>query len=110
MIKILMITLPMIFLSISCKTKIICNQVNSARIENMRLCDLSLQFNRCRCRCFNINEFKTVEDAACGEDFQGGNHPIDYCEGISGFFVEDWAKEMKPKVKKLSNIRKDWCE
>jgi len=97
----------------SCKTKLICAQVNSATIKPIVLCDLSMQFNRCRCRCFNLNAWDEVEDKACkwahDEPFKKGDYPIDYCEGIAGFYLEDIAREVKPKVKKLSKIKSDYC-
>ncbi len=112
MMRMLTTALVIIFLA-SCKTKIICSQVKSATIKPIVLCDLSMQFNRCRCRCFNANRWAEVEDRACKwrypEPFKKGDYPIDYCEGIAGFYLEDIAQEVKPKVKKLSRIKTDYC-
>lgn len=105
--------LLMIFLA-SCKTRIICSQIKSNTIKPIALCDLSLQFNRCRCRCFNPNTWSEVNDNLCSwkyeEPFKKGDYPIDYCEGIAGFFIEDIAREVKPKVKNLNRIKSDYCD
>ena len=98
------------FLVGSCRTKIICTEVRTATIEALPLCDISFKFNRCRCRCFNLNNFSNVDDVACGEGFKSGNYDLEYCEGISGFYIEDWALEVKPKVKKLDRIKRDNCK
>ena len=107
-----LIIVPLIIFLVSCKTKIICSQVNSANIKPIPICDLSLQFNRCRCKCFDPNKWLPTDDIYCshnGESFKSGSYPIDYCEGIAGFFLEDIATEVKPKIKKLAKIKSDNC-
>lgn len=107
--KTLITIASILFLSVSCRSKLICNEIKAATIKNLPLCDISFQFNRCRCRCFNINTYTTVEPEACGDDFEAGDYPITYCESLSGFFVEDWAVEIRPKIRRLDRIKGDYC-
>jgi len=114
MIKKVIIKLLIIFYLSSCKTKIICPQVKANFIKPIPICDISLQFNRCRCRCFNPNTWSEIKDSFCSwhhnEPFKKGDYPIDYCEGIAGFYIEDIALEVKPKVKNLARIKSDYCD
>ena len=73
------------------------------------MCDISFKFNRCRCRCFNVNNFSTVNDQYCGEAFKSGNYNLEYCDGLSGFHINDWLEEVKPKIKLLDRIKRDNC-
>jgi len=106
--RILIIILSTLFL-ISCKTKIICAQVRKNKIDHVPICDISFQFDRCRCRCFNLNDWDTVRDEKCGDDFVGGDFPVEVCEGIAGFYPSVMALELKPKIKDLARIRGDYC-
>ena len=101
------------FLLSSCRTKLICSEVRSATIKPLPLCDISFQFNECYCRCFDLNNFKEVNENKCTwkyGDFKEGSYPLETCEGLSGFYVNDWAVEVKPKIKKLSRIKYDNCK
>lgn len=102
------IVLSMIFL-ISCKTKIVCKQIKKNQINPVVIHTLKLQFNSCKAQCFDLNNWKTVEDFHCGEDFSSGNYPIEECNEIQGFYVEDMANELRPKIKDLARIRQDYC-
>ena len=129
----LMIMLPMMFLALgasSCGStarKLVCSQVRSLEVKPIPACDMSFQFNRCRCRCFNFNTWETLPLNQCpklmeeldanmsfeivvekGEE--GKNFPLEYCEGVAGFFVEDMANEIRPNVKGLSRIKADYCD
>lgn len=110
----IMIMLLMVLLS-SCKVnqKIVCSQIRSAKIKAMPICDISFEKNRCRCRCFNLTEYKIEKDDMCnwsdGSDFKSGNYNIQTCEGIAGFFVEKWSSEVGPKFKKLNNLYGNLC-
>jgi hypothetical protein len=113
MIKKPIMKLLIIFYLGSCKTKIICPQVRANFIKPIPLCDISMQFNRCRCRCFSPSNWSEADDKLCSwrypEPFRKGDYPIDYCEGMAGFFLEDIALEVKPKVKNLARINSDYC-
>lgn len=116
-IKLITIILPMIFL-ISCKTKIICGQINSARIVPVMLYDVSFQFNRCRGRCFDVNEWKTLPINRCIGELDSQyipvidnaiNYPLEYCDGVAGFSLDDMSENIRPKVKELNAIKGDYC-
>lgn len=93
--------------------KVICTQLDASRIKALPLCDISFQFNRCKCRCFDFNNWSEIDDRACKwryGDFSSGEYPLEACEGIAGFFVDDIAVEVKPKVKKLAKLKADLCD
>jgi len=108
-----MTILPILFL-ISCKSAIICNQINSAKIVPILLYDISFKFDRCRVRCFDFNSWATLPLNKCvGMELrteEGAiNLPLENCEGLSGFSINDMAYELRPKIKKLDQIKKDYC-
>jgi hypothetical protein len=78
------------------------------------LYDISFQFDRCRGRCFDLNEWKALPMNMCAgmESYalaESINLPLESCEGIAGFTIEDMAVEIRPKIKKLDAIKKDYC-
>jgi len=124
--RILTMTLLMIF-SASCNSvqrKLICRQVESATFTVKPMYDVSFRFNRCRARCFDMTNWNAVaidycptllEDAETyGVGFDGDsesiNLPVDRCEGVAGFSLEDIAKDIKPKILKLAAIKEDQCD
>lgn len=111
MMKNSIILLLMIFLTAaSCKqAKVVCKQIRKTDIKALPLCDISFQFNRCTCSCYDLETNTNVNDKYCGEGFESKAYPLETCEGLAGFFVEDWAKEVIPKIKKLNTIKKDYC-
>jgi len=109
MTKKLTIVLATIFL-VSCRGALICKEIKSTVIKPLVNCDISLEFKRCRCRCFNLNNFTKLDDKLCGEDFESGNYPIETCNNVAGFILDDWTTEIKPKIKKLDRIKRDNCK
>lgn len=107
----------------SCKNQIICSQVNSAKIKPLIIKDLSLQFGRCRIRCFNLNTWESYKSLNSCDEFPDDQSTIekensepyrdyetDYCDGVIGFDFKDVAKYIRPKIKELDAIKKDNCE
>ena len=72
------------------------------------LADISFEKDRCRVRCYDMNNFKTIDDNKCGAHFKSGNYPLDECEGVAGFYLEDVAKEIIPTAKKIKKECKRW--
>ena len=114
--KTIILLLIPFFISAKCdrvSTKLTCAQIRASHIDNLPLCDISFVKNRCRCRCFNLTNHTVVEDNNCtwtdGEEFRSGDYELEVCEGISGFFIDDWAKEVMPKTKKLKRIFNNLC-
>jgi len=100
----------MIFLG-SCKTKIICNEISRSQVKPLIWCDLAFKPNpRCRCRCFDVNNNTTLEDSKCGEAFKSGNFHIQRCDEIAGPVKTDWVKHIRPKLKRLANIKDQYCK
>lgn len=113
-IKRLTIILLILFSITSCKTKIVCSQIESAKIAPLILYDISFQFNRCRARCFDLNKWVTLPLNQCAgmEGYnlsESANLPLESCEGVAGFSIDDMAKEIRPKIKKLDSIKIDYC-
>jgi len=114
----------MIFLT-SCKDKIICKEIKSYAIKPLVLYDVSFQFNRCRARCFNANKWITLPINSCPElsayasdypetfqitkDGETVNLPLEQCEGVSGFYLNDMATELRPKIKSLDSLKTENC-
>lgn len=101
-----------VFFLNGCKTKIICGEIKASKIKPLVLCDLSVSLNRCRCRCFDFNKWDTIADNKCtwkNGVFKSGDYPLYTCDKISGFFLDDMATEVKPKVRKLAKIKADLC-
>jgi len=139
-----------IFLVSGCnsfQTKVICKQIKDYEIKPLPLCDVSFQFNRCRCRCFDYNKWTTYSDIkTCKnfeeevakkankysyflnlilnttrvvkldvngkvvEDYEAKDFPIEYCEGLAGFFLEDAAASIRPNIKALNEVKTNLCE
>ncbi len=112
--KMIMIVLLMpLLISSRCSrvdVRLTCNQIRSAKIDSLPLCDISFQNNRCRCRCFNLTDYEVVNDNQCGQHFESGNYPLETCEGIAGFPIEQWPKEIRPNVLKLQNLFSNLCK
>lgn len=123
-IKLHTIILWMIFLT-SCKEKIICENIRISQVSPVPMYDISLQFNRCRVRCFDLNNWNSLPLSKCPSIPQGAedasffddksnlieaiNLPISYCDGISGFDVDSIGSNIRPNIKSLASIRKETC-
>lgn len=120
--RMLMIMLLMMFLSLgasSCSTtrKIVCAQVADNQMKPLASGEVSFQFNRCRARCLDPNTWQALPLKNCKDEFPDAeddeeiarNYPLAKCEGLAGFFVEDIATEIRPKVTALNQIKKDYC-
>jgi len=100
---------------VSCKKKLVCNEIENNLIPPLILSDISFQFNRCRIRCFDFNEWKELDMKMCKgfeqlTDEKSIDLPIDACDGLAGFSNEDMALEIKPRIKRLNAIKNDVCE
>jgi hypothetical protein len=108
MFKIIMMLLTLLLTS--CVNRaLVCNQIKKSEIKPLVTCDLSFKFNRCRCRCFSLTKYAIIDDKYCGQSFISDDYPVDKCEGLQGFFVEDWATNVRPKQKKLYNLYENLC-
>lgn len=89
--------------------------------------EVSFQFNRCRARCLDPNTWGALPLKQCPEIFPeciktvnqetpvycedlAKNFELTKCEGIAGFFVEDIATEIRPKMGALNGLKKDYCD
>ena len=130
MLKLTMMLLTILWVS-ACRspnTQIVCSQLETHKIKNIKSCDISFRFNRCRCRCFNMNAWKEQPLKDCkefsgvvpeevrkfkkktGEVYEAVNYPADHCEGISGFYLDTIATEVRPNVKALNQIKENLCQ
>jgi len=76
------------------------------------LADISLKFNRCRIRCYSIPDLKLLPLYRCDipTDEMARNYPLEKCDGIAGFYLESWAKEIIPHAKKAKAYYEDACK
>lgn len=80
----------------------ICAELKKQEIKAIEMCDVSFQFERCRCRLFDLNAWEALSEA--------DNRPIEYCEGIAGFKLEDIAVEVRPKIKAMYRLKENLCQ
>ena len=101
-IRMIMIVILMICL-ISCETP---------SFKPVLQCDISFKFDRCRCRCFDINKMETVGPKECGFDIDvpDWNLSPEMCEGFVGFHYETWGRDIIPKAKELYRYYQDTCQ
>lgn len=53
----------------------------------------------CAIRCFNYNTLKITKDKDCGENFISNlKLPMDFCDGVIGPNIIDYADDIKPAV------------
>lgn len=119
----------------SIERKLVCKQVDSARFSLKPMYDISFKYNRCRARCFDMTNWNAVAIANCSqlssmsEEFgvvkvrnenlskmlgfevvnEVINMPIEKCDNVAGFMLEDIALDIKPKILKLGAIKQDQC-
>lgn len=131
----LIILLLMTFCLSGCRTfetKLVCGQIAKHQIKPLPMCDVSFQFARCRCRCFDYNSWDAINLKTCerfkdevptlvkevreinGEkiikEVEVVDFNIGYCEGVAGFFVSDAALHVKPQIKALHTIYGNLCQ
>ena len=108
--KITTILLKILFLT-SCQSKFI------------PVADISIHFNRCQVLCYDYKNLKIVDDKNCNKKISenykpfyskeldgnakeylrfnsSSNYPIEYCDKVFGFYLEDFAKKVKPELNK----------
>ena len=98
--KILIILLSMTFLS-NCK---------APKIKPQVLCDVSIEFDRCRCRCYDLMQIKAVDDSKCGDEFVSGDYDLNKCDGVAGFHINVIAEKINPCAKETKEFYQDTCE
>ena len=118
-LKLIMI-LSTIFLASSCRVlgkfekKLVCKELRKNEIDPVVMCDISFKpETRCRCRCFDLNEYALANDAWCDTEeirFETGDYPLERCQGFAGMNAKVWAKEIAPKIKRFSRIKSDMCD
>ena len=91
------------------------------------MCDMSFQFDRCRCRCWDIKKTKTVDPERCskeiinhmgqnehdewiGSEKWSYNYPLVKCDMFSGYHLDTWATYIIPKIHEAKQYKKDRCE
>jgi len=65
--------LSTIFFLNSCRSferQVICKEIDLYQIKPVPMCDISFQFNRCRCRCFDYNKWETLPDLKHCKNFE----------------------------------------
>lgn len=98
-IALLMILIPS---CTSVETRAVCSELKHQEIKPVEKCTISFKFQKCRCQMFNMNNWTSIGAA---ED-----HPLEYCEDISGFRLTDTATEIRPKVKAMARLKDNLCQ
>lgn len=82
--------------------RMICKQLDEYAYSPVTLCDISFKFNRCRCRTMDINSWNAMSDAI--------DLPIEACDGIAGYKMEDIANDIRPKTKAMFRLKGNLCQ
>jgi len=64
-------------------------------------CTTVIEFDKCRCHLYDINRLERISSAY--------DKSMDYCDNLTGFHAEDWAKEITPKGKYMIKWAKQHC-
>ena len=62
------------------------------------ICDLSFEYSRCRCQCFNLDSLEITSDDKCDDNFISGDYGIYYCENLIGVHPEEFLR-VKREIK-----------
>lgn len=104
MTKILTILLLTTFLA-SCRSierRMICSELRKHEIAPIEMCDINIKFDRCRCRSFDFNSWEALSEPV--------NHPLEYCDKLTGFKLDVAAVEVKPKIKAMYRLKENLCQ
>ena len=104
MTKLLTIVLLTTFL-VSCRSierRMICSELDNYQIKPIEMCDINIKFYRCRCRQFDFNSWEALSEPI--------NHPLEYCDKLVGFNINDIAVEIKPKIKAMYRLKENLCQ
>lgn len=114
----LTIALAILLLTSGCvskqRLKIIRADIKRSDIKPVVWCDIRIEegmSNRCRCRCFDLDAYKTVEETKCDTEeftFIADNYPLEVCSGIGGTYLEVWNTDIAPNIKRLAKIKKKY--
>jgi hypothetical protein len=89
---------------------ILLSSCNAPKVKPVVLGHISIEFNRCRAWCWDINTRSRLPDKRCGDKFESGNYPISYCDGFMGFHEDDWAVSILPWSNDLARWGDDRCK
>lgn len=101
----------MIFIS-GCKTSLICTEITRNMIKPIIVREISVKYNRCRHKCVDIHTFKSYPLKHCGIDSMeyAMNTDLLECDGTSGFSNADYLTEVKPKLLRFTDMKRDYCK
>ena len=75
---------------------------NFPEIKPQERCTYSLQFNKCRCHKYDLDQAERIGDAY--------DMPPEYCDDITGFKPKSWKKHITPWAREMIELRSDQCE
>ena len=86
----------------SVEKALICKFVDDNKIGVQQICEYSHTFSQCRCKQIDFDSFQELTRM---ETF-----PIEYCDGLAGFKVQEWGEEIGPKLRALSRMKEERCK
>lgn len=86
----------------SVERALVCNAVEDNYIGEMEICEYSHTFTQCRCKLIEFDTFRELT--------QMQDYPLSHCDGLAGFKVNDWGKEIGPKLRALSRLKEERCK
>ena len=79
------------------------------QIKPKVVCDISFQFNRCRCRCIDVKNIKELDPKKCDLDWESRqlDFKLEHCDGLVGFHYEDLIAHVIPEARKSNQCFED---
>ena len=65
---------------------ILCNSCSFPSVEVLERCTISIEYNKCRCIDYEITQSRV------GPIGEGRDMPLEYCDNLVGFPLEDYSK------------------
>ena len=79
--------------------------LTACKERNHVSCDINLSYGICNCKCLSLTTLQQVASSKCkwpnGAPFSKGRYPLERCDYLKGFFVKDYAENIKPYFKKV---------
>lgn len=79
-----------------------CRNIGQPVIKYQLRCTISTQFNKCRCHYYDLASAVRVSEAQ--------DYPFNYCEDLTGFSPEAWAKDITPWARESIRFYDDTCK
>lgn len=99
------VLLSIVFFLSACQSnvqqRLVCKQINDYKIPEGEFCDVDFINFGCFCRIFDMNTWEPK-----GEEYK---REIEYCHGVAGYKAAFIAENVRPNVKALDKVKRNFC-